>query len=142
MLSAFMEFIRYILLYKKPFARNFTCFFYFTIFYQNKPGFIIPHIVYSWIGIIIIILFAIYLPIDWFASKTLKDLIIQNTEFKNEIQKQDFVQMLGMIYCIAVIFLAILTGLYKFWFNDLVNFFFQNFCAFNIKHWTCLFSNL
>lgn len=58
----------------------------------------LPYIVLSWVGIVISCIMVIYLPIDYYGSGTLKDMIINAYDFANEKEKEEFIQALGTIY--------------------------------------------
>lgn len=83
----------------------------FILIQQNKSGYLLPYIIVTWISIAIIIIFAIYLPIDWYILKILKNKIIYSYDFENEKQQEQYIKTLGIIYGITFAVLATLDGL-------------------------------
>lgn len=107
---------------KKQIREKVRNYFMFSIIFihiqQNKSGYLLPYIIVTWICIVITIIFAIYLPIDWYILKILKNKIIYSYDYENEAQKEQYIKTLGIIYGVVFAMLATLDGLSKFLFEN------------------------
>lgn len=61
----------------------------------------------------------IYIPIDWYGSGTLKDMIINGMDFPSEKEKKEFIQAMGTIYGVIWAGCAIAAGLHSFLCNNI-----------------------
>lgn len=73
----------------------------------------LPFIVSLWFASIICLFFVFYIPIDWYGSKSLCDIIIGNYPL-NEMEKQKMTDEVDTVYFVMFIIFVCSTGLYEF----------------------------
>lgn len=74
----------------------------------------LPYIVSLWFASIICLFFVFYIPIDWYGSKSLCDVVIGNYPPLDEMEKQKMTDVVDTVYVVMFVIFVFLTGLYEF----------------------------
>lgn len=74
----------------------------------------LPYLVLAWMGLVISVIYLIYIPIDWFGTGVLKNFFITLIDPKTEDEWKKVLAFIGLVYCVLWISVAISTGLFYF----------------------------
>lgn len=91
-------------------ACNIKSLFSVYFFRQNKDRFMLPYIIFAWIGIFFLFVALIYIPADWFGDGIYKETFIALINPKNKAEKKEVIHVLGIYYSVACIVIFLILG--------------------------------